>query len=275
MSAFPLERLFAMPAFEGLRVLRTYMTMHGCPDLMVASDLVERIEPDAHSLDLDAAQYLASLITPSVANGGAEFYRACIEAVLLKLDHPWSRIITLGRTRFTNKLRRDELSLFRNAGLLEDPASDDVAEWWAGLFGSIRQQADQKRNERARNAERLTLKHEAQRLSALGIPQRPKWMSLEDNTVGYDVLSYEPGPYGITNRLIEVKSSVASPLRFYVTRNEWEAALRFGDAFVFHIWNLATRPPELHIRTVKQVQPHVPADNKKGRWQNAEFPVTL
>jgi hypothetical protein len=77
-----------------------------------------------------------------------------------------------------------------------------------------------------------------------------------------------------TNRLIEVKSTIASPIRFYLTRNEWEKALNFGDAYHFHIWDLQANPPRLYQRTVADIAPHVPTDNEKGRWKDAEIPVT-
>jgi len=78
----------------------------------------------------------------------------------------------------------------------------------------------------------------------------------------------------LLNRLIEVKSTIASPLRF-LTRNEWDQADQFGDAFVFHIWNLQAEPPVLFERTVEQVRPHVPVDNEKGKWKTAMIPVNI
>lgn len=167
------------------------------------------------------------------------------------------------------------MSLFRQAGLLEEPPDDDTVDWWAGLSGAIRQQADKQRNDRARAAERLSLQHETERLRGLGVDVRPRWMAVEDNTVGYDILSYEVGQYGLINKLIEVKSTIASPLRFYVTRNEWESALRYGEAFWFQIWDMNRTPPVLYVRSVADVAPHIPADNKKGKWQNAQVPVAL
>jgi hypothetical protein len=121
--------------------------------------------------------------------------------------------------------------------------------------------------------ERLTIQHETDRLKRLGVDVPPRWMAIEDNTVGYDVLSYELSQYGLNNVLIEVKSTVASPLRFIVTRNEWDEAQKFGDAYVFHVWDLDKNPEILHVRTSAQVAPHIPADNQQGKWQNAIIPV--
>ena len=52
----------------------------------------------------------------------------------------------------------------------------------------------------------------------------------------------------------------------------WHAS---RDAYIFHIWDMAKNPPELHVRTVKQVAPHIPTDNEKGVWKNAEVPLGI
>ena len=145
--------------------------------------------------------------------------------------------------------------------------------WWDRVAGQARLAADQIKLARARAAERLSLKHEVARLRQLGINQDPKWISIEDNTAGYDILSYDLGPTEPTNRLIEVKSTVASPLRFFLTRNEWDQACSFGPSYHFHIWDMQANPPRLYQRTSTEITPHVPSDNERGRWTNAEIPV--
>src|SRR5690606_4196512 len=102
----------------------------------------------------------------------------------------------------------------------------------------------------------------------------PEWPGFDDNYAGYDVLSYDRGETGLQNRLIEVKSTSASPLRFILTRNEWNNAEKSGDAYVFHVWDMNNEPPVLHVRTVADVAPHIPSDNGKGKWNNVAVPVT-
>jgi hypothetical protein len=126
---------------------------------------------------------------------------------------------------------------------------------------------------RARQAEELTLMREISRLAALGIQRQPKWIAIEDNTAGYDVLSFDPGEYEPKNRLIEVKSTVASPLRFFLTRNEWEKALKYGDSYHFHVWDMSPDEPRLYERTTAQIAPHIPKDQERGKWANAEIPL--
>jgi hypothetical protein len=89
--------------------------------------------------------------------------------------------------------------------------------------------------------------------------------------VGYDILSYDPGLPNPISRLIEVKSTIYSPLRFFITRNEWETAVKFGDRYFFHIWDL--RGPTLYERTMRDIHPKIPTDNATGRWNNAQIPI--
>ena len=179
----------------------------------------------------------------------------------------------LGRQVFAAKLEGDDHAIFENAGLLGSPPSEDVVQWWDTIGHEVKLESDLQKMAQARAAEKLTWESEKQRLLAIGIEIDPVWVGLDDNTAGYDILSYEPQGSGTINKLIEVKSTVASPLRFYVTRNEWNQALKAKDSYFFHVWDMQKNPAVLHVRTVEQVEPHIPTDNEKGKWSNAEIPV--
>lgn len=271
------ERSFSMAAFEGLRLLRVEQLLNDTQSIEQIVQIIQRTHPNPMSLDLDAALHLHILVDISSSPHDNKFYRHCISAILLKDMPIWAKLITLGRNRFISKLSgdtfRDIRSLFRLAGLLEIPPSNSDVEWWDFVSGRVRFEGDQQKLIRARQAEMLSIVFETERLSKLGIEKLPKWIAIEDNTAGYDVLSYNKTEYGIENKLIEVKSTIASPLRFYVTRNEWDHAFEIGDKYNFHIWDLQTNPPNLFQRTTKQILPHIPEDNEKGKWKLAEIPV--
>lgn len=263
-----------MGAFDALLCIRTQTLQH--PDLSILKiiDLIRNIDSDAGGLDFVAAMELQDLVTHTAPlEVPYHFYRCCIADVILTQRLTWARSIILGRKKLLKQLSRDEHQCFRSARLLDEFPSDDVIEWWDSLSGQMRLITDQKKLERGRAAEKLSLEYEMSRLEQLEIRLSPKWVAINDNTVGYDILSYDPGKLGPTNRLIEVKSTIASPLRFYVSRNEWEQALKFGVAYHFHIWDLATSPPRLYERTAAEIQPHIPADQENGKWTVAEIPV--
>ena len=108
-------------------------------------------------------------------------------------------------------------------------------------------------------------------MRSVGVTLEPLWMSIEDNTAGYDIKSYDPGPEGPTARLIEVKSTIMSPLRFQLSRNEWNTAQKYGAAYYFHVWDMQSR--RLHVRTVADIRPHIPSDNVDGEWRNVEIRI--
>lgn len=274
MSQLPFERLFSMGAFDALRSIRRLACrLEGLETESIAS-LLKQTNSEMSGLDFAAALELDGVIPKDASvDIPHEFYRLCISCVIVTQGKSWSKSITLGRSRFLNQLSRDEHLCFRAALLTDSPPADDIVEWWDAIAAKMRQTSDLIRMDRARHAERLTLCFERARLSRLAIEIEPRWIAIEDNTAGYDVLSYDPGAFGPTNRLIEVKSTIASPLRFFVTRNEWEKALKFGAAYHFHIWDLAAIPPRLYERTSATIHPHIPNDQAHGKWATAEIPV--
>jgi len=261
-------------AFEALRILRSKRQGSTELGLQELAALIKRIDADSSGLEFAASLALDVLIPEDAPHSVPHlFFRTCIYQVLIKADQRWARVITLGRERFVSVLDRDEQQCFRAALLMEDPPDDEVVEWWDSLSAFMRQLSEGQKQNRGRAAERLTMAHEATRLQTLGISLRPRWIAIEDNTAGYDVLSYELGSSGAIARLIEVKSSVASPLRFFVSRNEWEKATEVGEAYLFHVWDLASENPRLYVRTVRQIQPHIPVDQQKGKWTTAVIPL--
>ena len=267
------ERLFSLPCFEGLRLLRKYMADHPNLDIPDLLALIDSIEADAHSLDMEASVYLSEIIDKDCPLDGHIFYQTCIRGVLLKQQPIWAKLMRQGRQRFVTKLDTNDQDIFAAAGLMENPPPLHVVTWWDSVSSYARNLTDQEKVEQGRVAETLTLRYERKRLKALGIDLEPKWPGFDDNFAGYDVLSYDHGPHGIQNKLIEVKSTTASPLRFILTRNEWEKAERAGNSYHFHVWDMTQEPPGLVERTVADIAPHIPADNGKGRWANTQVPV--
>ncbi len=272
---FPFERLFSLPAFEGLKLLRSQLAENPSLNVQEAAIIIARVEADSASLDIEAAKAILELLPEGTANDGANFFRGCIHGLLVKFQPVWARTIMRGRSLFYQSLNRDEKSLFRQTGILDEPAPDDFVDWWDSLNRALRLIVDNAKMAQGRAAERLTLELERDRLLKHGINEQPRWIGLDDNTKGYDVLSFEKSHSGLVNKLIEVKSTTASPLRFRLTRNEWNQAEKYADAYIFHIWDMQKVPPILHVRTVEQVRPHVPKDNAKGKWKDAEIAVGI
>ena len=270
-TLFPAERVFSFSCFEGLRLMRRY-TVHR-PDLsaMELLDVIHSVEADAESLDMEAAIQLSEMVASDCPLDGPLFYQGCIEAVLHHYRPDWLRLMRQGRNRFLNQLKPDFQDVFRAAGLSANPVPSEIVAWWDVVSGHARMLIDRSKVDQGRAAELLTLEHERRELAANGIQREPEWLGLEDNFAGYDVLSYRKLCSGITTRLIEVKSTIASPMRFFVTKNEWDAAKRAEDAYIFHIWNMKATPPQLHTRTVTEILPHIPSNNGRGEWETTSI----
>lgn len=272
MNSLNVARLFSMPAFEGLRAIRFRMQEHPGQESSDAIRAVEVTASDAHALDLEAAEYLHSVVDQHCDLSEHVFYQTCIRCILVHHKPNWAKLMGLGRKRFTGKLDSDSKSLFKAAGLLAEDPNLEVVQWWDEVTGFARRLIGLEKMIQARKAEQLTIIEEKKRLLEEGIDINPKWVGFEDNTAGYDVLSYEKGSYGAPeNRLIEVKSTTASPPRFFVSRNEWNQADKAGKKYIFHIWEMNKPSPLMHERSVEQIRPHIPSDNGAGQWREVEI----
>ncbi|MBX5248780.1 MULTISPECIES: DUF3883 domain-containing protein [unclassified Rhizobium] len=267
------DRLFTISAFEALRLAR--VAVRNLPHLTVEEcwDVTEQSWHAAY--DFRSARELHLLVPAAAPPDGTLFYRECVMSLLIKEMPTWAKLMTLGRGRFIKRLQGDEYrdirSIFRESGLLSDPPSFEDISWWDKVTSHVRFRTTAEHIARSREAERLTLEREKFFLANEGIDRMPRWIAIDDNTVGYDVLSYRKLGESLANFLIEVKSTIASPMRFILTRNEWEVAEGAGEAYIFHIWDMTKNPPILHTRTTEEIRPHIPNDNERGRWKDAEI----
>lgn len=267
------QRVFSISCFEGLQLLKKHKANHPNLTLSELISLVERIEADGLSLDLEAAAYLSRLITHDTKLKGQAYYQSCIRTILRQRQPSWASAMKSGRKRFVAGLNSDDRSVFAAAGLMVDPPSRNLVSWWDDISGYARLSHSLENMDQAREAELLTIEQERERLRNLGISKEPEWLGLDDNYAGYDVLTYDRTETGLVNLLIEVKSTIASPPRFFVTRNEWRKAESAGEAYSFHIWNMQRDPPTLHVLSVAQVASQIPTDKGNGKWVTAEIRI--
>ena len=236
-------------------------------------DLIEKVDADGYGLDLRASAFLSALIPKEVAPDGPKLYRLCISEIVQVREPTWIPTMLRGRKRFIQNLAPDAQAVFEAAGLLVDHPDQNLVAWWDKISGLARQASNLAKLAQGRAAELLTLDREKTRLQDQGIDKEPEWLGLDDNFAGYDVLTYDRGHSGLINRLIEVKSTIASPPRFVLSRNEWRQATKSSDSYSFHIWEMQREPPRLHVLTVNDVAPHIPKDRGLGNWREVEVRV--
>lgn len=261
------DRILAMSAFEAAYLIRTFREKNpelSTPDLIAT---VRAVRADFYPHDYDAGANIegripARLITPLEA-----FFKAAIEVIVAERSPIWARLAPAGRNHVLQAIGVNGVQCLRSAGLLGSDAR--ATDWWDALATVNRGERDARLLAQGREGERLSLAYESARLQQEGISRAPEWVAIDDNTVGYDILSYTWHEGSQVNRLIEVKTTQAHPPRMILSRNEWRTAERYGGAFEFHLWNL--NGEALTIYTVEQLKVHIPTDNGAGKWESVEI----
>ena len=192
----------------------------------------------------------------------------------LVLDHidatgpPWIQLAPHGRREVLLQAPRGITQIFVEAGLAYGADSETVS-FWDALAARARGVRSATLSEIGRTGERLSIEFERRRTG-----QEPKWVALESNADGYDLLSRlsMDDPRRLT---IEVKTS-AQGLNglLHVTRNEWNLAIESLN-HIFHLWDVRSDPPRLAMLDVEAFANHVPRDQGYGEWQSATIPFLV
>ncbi len=261
-----------MSALSALLAIRSYSETHIDAPLDEVVEALGRSDADMSAVNFSVGIALHLGLGSLPFANPSEFFRVTLHEWVVDQLPWWLRLFPYGRERVLPQLKPEEVQCFRSAGLLQDPPPPEVCLWWDRLATLRRSQEDEALTLQGREAERWSMEYENNRLQALGIGLRPKWMAIEDNGAGYDIQSYDPGEVEPVSRLIEVKSSTQTPPKIVITRNEWETAAKFGSAYHFHVWSVPTR--QLKELTAAQIEPHIPSDRGNGRWSEIVIPVT-
>lgn len=178
---------------------------------------------------------------------------------------PWIQNATFGRAKVIAFAGNDIAQVFVEAGLAHG-TDTEVVEFWDELAARARGQKGVRLNAIGRAGERLTIERETIRTG-----RKPKWVSIDSNADGYDVLSVA-GPLDGRHLSIEVKATnLGLAGSFHLTANEWERAIA-SDLHAFHLWDMSSSCPNLAEITKIEVSAHVPVDHGRGRWESVEIP---
>lgn len=177
---------------------------------------------------------------------------------------PWIKNAIDGRLKTVN-YAPSEISQSLVEAELAVGYEDEVVAFWDRLAAIARGLRNASLSEIGREGERLTIAHELRRTS-----HQSKWVSVESNSTGYDVLSVVSSTDS-RHLPIEVKASTAGMRgTFHLTRNEWDES-ELMPLHQFHLWDLSNRAsPKLAVVPRKDVEVHVPTDSGKGKWKEVE-----
>lgn len=182
---------------------------------------------------------------------------------------PWLQLVPKGR-RFALQFAPEGVrQIFYECGLAREDSADVIA-FWDSLAQSIRDDKDLNREEIGRRGEAYTIDYEAGRVGKI-----PSWVAVDDNTLGYDVLSIVAKES--TSKLrIEVKASTQpmNQANFYISPNEWEIANTSGP-HKFYLWLISERDLMLATLSVDEVAAHVPILQGSGSWTSVRIPYDV
>ena len=188
----PPDSLFSMSVFSGLLAMRTYSADH--PGILSREIIgaLSRVFPDEAHHNYQGALFLYTLVP---AGGRPQdipaFFRQVLDTLISEIKPWWIRLAPMGRERLRTALSSNEAQCLEAGGLFSRAPTPEILEWWDRLAQTVRASDDSRLLAQGRIAEKLSMDYEVRRLSALGISNLPKWIALDDNSAGYDILSYE------------------------------------------------------------------------------------
>jgi len=264
MSTISVERLLSMSSMTALATVRNYSQKSNV-SFQESSQSLRRFNAEYHSLDFEAAEQLDSFVEHLPNVDPEAFYRLTLRRVIERELPLWIMLASAGRSRLCEALPANILQSLRSAGLLTEKPTLEIVNWWDEIASIARSEHDKVKLEHGRAAEYLTLELEEARTRTLGLTVSPRWISIEDNSAGYDILSFDAGEHGPTARMIEVKSCSSSTLGFYMTRGEWKTATR-SQCYIIHLWELTSK--SLIEISVPELELSIPIDQGTGNWQS-------
>jgi hypothetical protein len=187
-----------------------------------------------------------------------------------KFEPAWVQNAIYGRKKVLDFVGPDVRQVLVEAGLATGSDLETI-RFWDILAARARGQKDISLADIGRRGESLTIIHETERTS-----REPKWVSVDNNADGYDVLSVVAAD-NPAKLLIEVKATTRG-LRgsFYITRNEWERAVE-RQFHCFHLWVLegeGDSESSLAVIVPSEMAAHISVDNGAGAWTTLEVPFS-
>ena len=268
-SSSPIRGWLRPSAIEGWRALTKRLA--AAPNESAATAVIRlRASYATGGFDYGCAETILEMVGPA-DDRPAACYRRLIEMEVATMP-AWLAVVPRGRHALWDALTADALECFRRAGVFDDNPSPETVALLDRLANSSRALANLPLVDSGRRAERWSFELEVSRCATWPDAPAVEWMALDDNSAGYDILSWDWSDGRWARKLIEVKSCRGRPLRIIMTRNEWNTACRQPQAYVVHLWDVING--QLHELFWDDLKAHMPVDQGDGRWDSVTITVT-
>lgn len=238
------------------------------------------------SFDIKGGQKLIELIGLEVINELntkiKEYdYQIALRVILtqyLKNEKPGFLLrVTGGRDFFLDYIDENFEQLLNDAGLYNEinlsKEGREIGSWWDDLSEFVRNLEKDKKLDQGREGEEKTIRYEINKLKKLDIKKKPKWTSYEDNSAGYDVLSWSEEQNKI---FIEVKATNNSNGLFYLSKSEWRFSVSAKDNYFIHVWIQDKKEPRIITYSELNSKNYKIEDSSNAEWDTIKVtPMTI
>jgi hypothetical protein len=218
--------------------------------------------------DFASAQQILREVSPYGLERAA-FFRNVFWEAMQRARPAVLALAPRGRAAFVAGLPSDAAECLRRCEVLDAQPDPEALRWFDRLASLARGEVEQRRMDAAREAERRSFELESARLDSDRVGPRVVWVALDDNSLGYDIRSFERLGTETVPKLVEVKACATDSLEFYLTRNECLVARRDPRHYWLHLWNLSSS--SLAEVPWLDIEPLVPVDTARGQWTEARI----
>lgn len=184
--------------------------------------------------------------------------------------------VTHGRDFFLDYIDENFEQLLNDAGLYNQinlsKEGREIGYWWDDLSEFVRNLEKDKKQDQGREGEEKTIRYEIDKLKKLDIKKEPKWISYEDNTAGYDVLSWSKE---LDEIFIEVKATKNSNGSFYLSKGEWRFSVSAKDNYFIHVWIQDKKEPRIITYNELNSKNYRIEDTSNAEWDTIKVTPIL
>jgi hypothetical protein len=243
-------------------ILKLDYTLEFC----IKCDLIQ-LSDDSVSLS-DQGSEIAALLPDT---GYSQLIARNLLEMYIRTARPyWSYSLINGRQKSMIHVPESISDIFVQVGLYDSDTiliDPEIIKWWDRLATVIYSTKQSTNVAVGRIGERCSFLFEEYRTQ-----HEPKWLALEDNGLGYDLLSQQCQNSG-RNLCIEVKTCSSVPQEFFISKYEWKvASTKPSEEYIFHIWDITDKAkPKLYTPSANDMRPHIPLDVGVAEWESCSI----